>query len=279
MQLHNARHIGGGLRGEERAGKALNRFKSIGPLFLRRMFAPISYKQKSPCGRLYLRVFSPPEIMNPMNIKSTSFLFLLLMAILPTFGQVSAPYDKRNDGSVKDEQAHIDAKTKWIKDHPEEYRKAGGNPEAVLGNPIGVVVDNSTSKTSAPKGDFQAKERLVVLKAEAVPVKGKSVGADLLKAENQALAKEYPAGKVEIQRDTNGKLRIYSADKFNLHGTETRQGKALTWNMNADGCVECAKAVQLYIEEEGPTQVIYLMQNEDEDALVSYRLTLQPIQR
>ena len=267
------------MRGEERAGKALNRFKSIVPLFLRRMSVPISYKQKLLCGQLYLRVFSPSEIMNPMNIKSTTFLFLLWMAILPAFGQVSAPYDNRYDGSVKNEQAHIDAKTKWIKDHPEEYRKAGGDPDAVLGNPIGVVVDNSTSKTAAPKGDFQAKERLVVIKAEAIPVKGKAVDTDLLNAENQGLAKEYPAGKVEIQRDSNGKLRIYSAEKFNLHGTETRQGNQLTWNMNADGCVECAKAVQLLVEEEGPTKVVYLMKNEDEDALVSYRLTLQPIQQ
>lgn len=217
--------------------------------------------------------------MNAMNTKSIFLLLLLCAALLPAYGQ-SLPSTKNGaGGEILDEKAHIEAKNKWIQENPEAYRKAGGDPAAVNGASNSVFVDNSTAKTAAPASNFQAVERYAVLKTEAVPLKGKTVSAEQLKVENQGLAQEYPAGKVEIQRDAKGKLRIFSADKLNLVAVETRAGNQLTWSFGEAGCVECVKAVRLNIEEESPAKVVYLMQSEDEGAAVSYRLTLQPIQQ
>jgi hypothetical protein len=214
--------------------------------------------------------------MNPMkNTKSTYCLFLLLMAMLPAFGQMPSTYNN-SDGSIKDEKAHLDAKTKWIKEHPEEYRKAGGDPESVLNSDK----RNETVVPSPPNvalPPFSALKKYVLSSAVAVAAPGMKPNAAELKEETGRIKLNGIGEATQLHLGAGNTVRMFKGKDFDLRAVETRNGNEIIWFSENKSCETCSKRYYLTLESESASGSTYLFKSEDEGAKFSYRLVFQLI--
>lgn len=185
----------------------------------------------------------------------------------PTTGNVAA-----------DEKAHIEAKNNWIKTHPEEYRKAGGNPEAVLE----MLYPKETAKIEKPKvvlPPFDAQRKYKLMVYEAVAAENQKVSPAQLKAETENITqKDFIGTGTELQVNiNNNQIRLYQPEKIDLRATEKRNGNKVEWFFENKECASCSKTLYLTIEQESDQAVSYIMQSEDEGDIFAYRLSFQLI--
>jgi hypothetical protein len=89
---------------------------------------------------------------------------------------------------------------------------------------------------------------------------------------------QYDAYDRSLHKDwVNSALLEYGADKqirFAQHvGTETRSDKNAVWFFDNPTCATCIKTLQMQILSETPSQVIYVMEDEDQNPQFKIKLT------
>lgn len=173
---------------------------------------------------------------------------------------------------AEDEKAYLAAKTRWIQENPEEYRKMGGDVESVLKSPNEPIA-KATAFKEGPA--FKSQYSYTLKKAEAVPAAGSKASASDLAQETIGLQKEFPANATQLQVNAQGGIRILIAGKTDLRGVETKVGKNVEWSFKNESCEACSKVLKLTIEETSAEGITYLMQSEDEGAAMAYKFTFQ----
>ncbi len=221
--------------------------------------------------RLFVRVNHPFEIMNAMKISSTLLVLLMLSGLIPAFGQSMPKPATDAGGAILDEKAHIDAKTKWIKENPEAYRKAGGDPEAVLrtAEPKAVASPAPTHKS------FDALKTYQLVEVVAVASSGSKASPAELKGETASLQKEFLTTPTILQYGLGDRIKLSIGAKSDLRGVQTRKADQLTWEFSDPDCEVCAKRLMLRVVSENAQSMTLDMSSEDENAPFVYRFAFK----
>lgn len=166
-----------------------------------------------------------------------------------------------------------DAKEKWIKDHPEEYRKQGGNPEEVLAPKKEVVAEKPAALPS-----FSAQRSYQLVALEAIPRNGHQSSAGELSAETAKARTDFPINQTRLEKGSNGQVRLVGKENMELRAVESVDGNHAEWLFTREGCPSCTKTITLAVREEGG-KLIYIMDSEDADSPFAYRFTFSPISK
>jgi hypothetical protein len=210
-------------------------------------------------------------------------MLLLMLGLSLSYGLSQSPAKSGGQGYVDppatgnaqaDEEAHIKAKTQWIKDNPEAYRQAGGDPESVL-KPAETVENTAPIFKEGPA--FANKHSFSLAKVEAVAIVGAAPTKAALDQETLGLQKEFPTASTQFQLDGKGNIRILVPGRADLRGQEQRNGQDIVWTFKSSTCETCSKVLHLKLEAGSPGQLVYLMDAEDSEADMAYRFVFQPI--
>jgi hypothetical protein len=276
MQLGFAHRIGDGVRRRINIGDLLNRFNRFPEYSLGVHLASQPYRSKRLSAAFFLHLSHPFEIMNPMKTPFTLLVLLMLSGLMPVFGQSMPKPATDPGGAILDEKAHVAAKTKWIKENPEAYRKAGGDPSVVLdaNKASETVVRNDNAVILPP---FAVTQSFKVTAAEVVAVPGRKPSAELLARESDGLKSDMLDQGLELQIGRSDQIRLFIANRLDLRATQARSGNLLTWVIRDAQCATCSKELRLMVEQESATKLVYLLESEDADAAFAYRLTFTSI--
>jgi hypothetical protein len=180
---------------------------------------------------------------------------------------------KPTGNAAADEKAHIEAKTAWIKANPEEYRKAGGNPEAVL-NP--VKTDVASPRTFVEGPAFSAQKTFTLASSQVLLQAGAKASATEITTEESAFKNNLPIGKARLEKGVAGALRLFVPGDFDLRATEVILADgAVEWKIQSRTCETCNKVMRLRLIENANGILTYEMNSEDEISPFKYRFTFK----
>ena len=205
---------------------------------------------------------------------------ILLLLILPIFAYAQTNQDESTPKPEVDQGENIQkkhdnqnrAKMDWIRNNPEEYRKMGGDPDAVL--KADQVKKEKTPKPQLEKIPFDVEHSFVLQNISIVPVEDHILEADEAKEILDIVEQDYQVGKTFLQFDQNKGIRLTDHETMNIVGREKRyENDVIEWFFDNKDCQSCSKTILLNLEKESNNQLIYLMKSEDEKDHFSYRLT------
>lgn len=177
-----------------------------------------------------------------------------------------------------DEAAHIKSKSEWIKQHPEQYRQMGGNPEVILSPQTNKNQQEDAKISAVNMPPFEAIKKYKLILYEAVAAPDLTVNKQQIEAENENLRKKGFIGyDTELHIRGNHEIRLYETNKMDLRAIETRANGKVTWFFENKECETCSKNLYLTIEEETNETITYIMQSEDDNSLFAYRMSFHVI--
>jgi hypothetical protein len=207
------------------------------------------------------------------NLNSRTLLFTLIFSGLQVYAWAQMPKEIHTGNPAADDAAHVREKTQWIKEHPEEYRKLGGNPAVVLGNPS---PPNEVSP-STPKPLFSAINTYQLANIQAVAAGNSNVAAEELARETQSVLHEFPIGKTHLQFGEAEMFRLSVEEKVDLRGREIQNAEVVEWQFDIVDCPACAKTIYLTMIAKSGSGRKYLMKGEDENSRFDYVLEFEAI--
>lgn len=171
------------------------------------------------------------------------------------------------------EANQIREKNAWIQSHPEDYRKIGGNPADASPNATPQTVNLAEKKEAPQLPPFSALISFKLVQTEVVVLDAQRADARYQDKELEGLKEDLPVGGTYLEYNSMSQMRLSNQNGLDLRGTETRNAAALTWFFKNESCESCSKTLHLTVESETSSQLVLLMQSEDEAAAVAYRLT------
>ncbi len=166
-----------------------------------------------------------------------------------------------------DEKAHMIAKNKWIKDNPEAYRNAGGDPADA-----NIKTEEVLDRTPAALPFFNSNASYFLANVEAIPSEESDATLAELKNETENIKIDFPVKKTKLRFGEAGKISIITGPNRDIRGVETVMGKTAIWDFKNDNCESCSKKFELLRTTSG-NQIVYVMQSEDEGSPFAYRLS------
>lgn len=205
---------------------------------------------------------------------------LIILLFLPLFVHAqstveespSANYPKLEKGEniQKNHDDWINSKKDWIRNHPEEYRAMGGNPEAVLKS--SEQLDKEIPRFKYEEIPFDVKKSFVLKTVSIVPEADYIPKAGEVQEQLLSIEKDYKVGATLLQFDENHGVRLTDHLDMNIVGQEQRhEGDVIEWFFDNKDCPSCAKTIVLKLEQESADQITYLMKSEDEGLPFAYR--------
>jgi hypothetical protein len=232
-------------------------------------------------------MYSPHLIFRQIKNPKMSILMLLFWAttgclqaqqndpIAPISNNMPYPTAPSTGNVAADEKTHIEAKNKWIAEHPDEYKKMGGDPNAVLQTESNTTTTQAAKPQAKKLPEFKAQKTYQLISAEAVLVAGQKASPDEIKQETENLQEEFISNNTELQISDNN-IRLFTKGSRDLRAIEKRnQHNKVEWFFENRECETCSKTLYLSIENETESTLTYLMQSEDQNALFNYRLSFQ----
>lgn len=202
-------------------------------------------------------------------------LFLLFPAFLSAQEQALTPnYPKLSStGNAQlDEEQRIKAKNEWIKNHPEEYRSVGGNPEQVLKELAAKEAQQKVTTDSKGQVIFQMTKAYQLVGLEVVPVGDAKPSESDKTAALEDLKKDYHINKTQLQIGSGNMVRLYEPDHLDLKAIEHQHGNnLLEWVFERKDCPACTKTLLLNIEKQTASEYVLLMKGEDSSDVFAYR--------
>lgn len=166
-----------------------------------------------------------------------------------------------------------DAKQKWIKEHPEEYRKQGGNPDEVLAPKAETTVEKPAALPA-----FTSVRAYQLVSLDAIVNGDQAVSSSALSEETSKARTDFPLNKTRLEKGANGQVRLYGKENMDLRAVESMDGTHAEWLFTREGCPSCTKTITLSVKEEGG-KLIYVMDSEDAESPFAYRFTFTPISK
>jgi hypothetical protein len=232
-------------------------------------------------------MYSPHLIFRQIKSPKISILILLFWTttgclqaqqndpIAPISNNTPYPTAPSTGNVAADEKTHIETKNKWIAEHPDEYKKMGGDPNAVLQTESNTTITQVAKPQTKKLPEFKAQKTYQLIGAEAVLVAGQKASPDEIKQETENLQGEFILNNSELQI-SNSNIRLFAEGGKDLRAVEKRNpNNKVEWLFKSEECETCTKTLYLNLENETESTLTYLMQSEDENALFNYRLSFQ----
>jgi hypothetical protein len=160
-----------------------------------------------------------------------------------------------------DDSTYAVAKTKWIKEHPDEYP---------FKNSQTTFTDNRNAEDKKVEINFTPIKSFTLNKIEAVAGAGKTPTNGQLLAETENVKKDWPENTTTFELGTNNQVRLSINGKIVFIATEILQTDKVEWKIINTKCESCNKSLYLTRTESGYL-LVYTMMSEDEGSDFEYK--------
>jgi hypothetical protein len=201
-----------------------------------------------------------------------------LWLLLPTlmYGQINGYTPPAKTGNVVlDDENHTKSKTDWIKNNPEAYRTAGGNPNEVLQNANPNPTKNAT-KIELPI--FNAEKTYALINVKAVAAASHQVSDAELAKETELAKEKMNVGTSKLSFDAQNNLRWWISERVDRIGQELKKSNLeVEWIFKTQQCENCQKIYYLKTLTSSANTITYQMKNEDGNSKFDYQFIYQLI--